>query len=159
MASWQTRLTVWHVLHLLESAFHSLLKISVYMCLFVSLTKPSEDCCVTPSLPVSLSQGVCSSLTYYACSKTDLWKRKLKLDVETKLFCYSDIFGNLSLFDFYIHTIIIHDITLILHFFFYFYEVILETMHFQTNSPYYSTATNRHMSHISHLNNVVAAHC
>lgn len=158
MASWQTRLTVWHVLHLLESAFHSLLKISVYMCLFVSLTKPSEDCCVTPSLPVSLSQSVCSSLTYYACSKTDLWKRKLKLDVETKLFCYSDIFGNLSLFDFYIHTIIIHDITLILHFF-YFYEVILETMHFQTNSPYYSTATNRPMSHISHLNNVVAAHC
>lgn len=47
----------------------------------------------------------------------DLWKRKLRLDVETKLFCYSDIFGNLSLFDFYIHTIIIHDITLILHFF------------------------------------------
>lgn len=125
MASWQTRLTVWHVLHLLESAFHSLLKISVYMCLFVSLTTPSEDCCVTPSLPVSLSQGVCSSLTYYAqklkslrfIHSFDLWKRKLRLDVETELFCYSDIFGNLSLFDFYIHTIIIHDITLILHFF------------------------------------------
>lgn len=89
MASWQTRLTVWHVLHLLESAFHSLLTISVYMCLFVSLTKPSEDCCVTPSLPVSLSQGVCSSLTYYACSKTEKFTfhpffRSVKKKVKTR---------------------------------------------------------------------------
>lgn len=89
----------------------------------------------------------------------DLWKRKLRLDVETKLFCYSDIFGKCKPYWFLYtyHNNTRHNTNTT--FFFNFYEVILETMHFQTNSPYYSTATNRHMSHISHLNNVVAAHC